>query len=709
MKNKSSHLRLLSMLLSVLLLVGIVPIPQVNGTTTIDAIYLSVISPDYSLGEGYYNCYTEPAVTLSGEGYSLSSVYDDDVSTINGIRWINSTTSTDKIMYPNIHSFEEGNKYSAVLYFEAEEGYEFKRENNYITQVKCYVNGNLLTGTNGYTFVIENNARKYVAVRIEFGELSHTRIPEIDVINLDAPADGNHPDVSATPNPDLEHYTDWKITSIMWHKGKDNSGTYMDKNATFEDGTYYTVEIFVQANRGFRFETNIYDIVTTTTTVGSEEAEIIYAETNGVGYGFTKTYYVNKTVSDVHISGIKKPVAGETVNYEYTYDTTKGYYVDTITWDCEYPYKEMSPGEKFEAGKEYTVKLAIRPKDGYSLKLGENEGELGINATINGIVDDCPIGGAIYGLIQCSFTVPEAHTCTPAAEYSQNNKGHWKNCSVCGEMIGSVEKHIDNDSTMGECDICGHTFPHVCTPSAWIGTATGHRKDCTVCGKNMKPEQEHSNSDWQKDSSGHWKYCTVCNTTTVAKSGHIDSAWQTDASGHWKHCTACGITTVNKASHLDSNGDEKCDACLYGMPNPVETKLLTNNTTDIAVDHSSKIITVKDKNTVKLLTDNITNEYYSVKDKDGNDVNADKELGTGTKVLILDKKGNTVSEYTVFVAFDVDGNGRVQAKDARLALRTSVELETLTGIYFTAADTNSDSKITATDARKILRYSVGLD
>ncbi|MBR5423308.1 MAG: hypothetical protein IK108_04780 [Clostridia bacterium] len=59
---------------------------------------------------------------------------------------------------------------------------------------------------------------------------------------------------------------------------------------------------------------------------------------------------------------------------------------------------------------------------------------------------------------------------------------------------------------------------------------------------------------------------------------------------------------------------------------------------------------------------------------------------------------------------DVDGDGRVTAADARLALRASVGLEKYTAgsAKFTAADYNSDGRITAEDARAILRISVGL-
>ena len=57
---------------------------------------------------------------------------------------------------------------------------------------------------------------------------------------------------------------------------------------------------------------------------------------------------------------------------------------------------------------------------------------------------------------------------------------------------------------------------------------------------------------------------------------------------------------------------------------------------------------------------------------------------------------------------DADGNGKVTARDARLALRASARLENLSADRFAAADLNGDGRITAGEARKILRVSAGL-
>lgn len=58
---------------------------------------------------------------------------------------------------------------------------------------------------------------------------------------------------------------------------------------------------------------------------------------------------------------------------------------------------------------------------------------------------------------------------------------------------------------------------------------------------------------------------------------------------------------------------------------------------------------------------------------------------------------------------DVDGTTGISASDARLILRASVGLETLTEEQIKAADVDFDGKISAADARLVLRASVGLE
>ena len=86
---------------------------------------------------------------------------------------------------------------------------------------------------------------------------------------------------------------------------------------------------------------------------------------------------------------------------------------------------------------------------------------------------------------------------------------------------------------------------------------------------------------------------------------------------------------------------------------------------------------------------------------------------TDEKVLTADKSDPVMvtTDAIKHIPGDVDGNGKVESADARLALRASVKLENFVkgSTAFLAADVNKDGVIGSDDARHILRASVGLE
>lgn len=68
----------------------------------------------------------------------------------------------------------------------------------------------------------------------------------------------------------------------------------------------------------------------------------------------------------------------------------------------------------------------------------------------------------------------------------------------------------------------------------------------------------------------------------------------------------------------------------------------------------------------------------------------------------------SVSSFAAILG-DVDGDGDVKAADARLALRASVGLETLSAEQVKLADVDCSGDIKSADARSILRAAVGLE
>lgn len=70
---------------------------------------------------------------------------------------------------------------------------------------------------------------------------------------------------------------------------------------------------------------------------------------------------------------------------------------------------------------------------------------------------------------------------------------------------------------------------------------------------------------------------------------------------------------------------------------------------------------------------------------------------------------NDSGDVVTLTKGDVNSDGKVNATDARLALRYGAKLETLTATALKNADVNGDGTVNSSDARLILRYSAGLE
>lgn len=89
-------------------------------------------------------------------------------------------------------------------------------------------------------------------------------------------------------------------------------------------------------------------------------------------------------------------------------------------------------------------------------------------------------------------------------------------------------------------------------------------------------------------------------------------------------------------------------------------------------------------------------------------------IGTGCFLVLVKyseatQQNEPIDTACVIIKGDVNGDGKISAADARLALQASAKMVTLESPYFLAADINSDGTVSAGEARKILRVSSKLE
>lgn len=170
-------------------------------------------------------------------------------------------------------------------------------------------------------------------------------------------------------------------------------------------------------------------------------------------------------------------------------------------------------------------------------------------------------------------------------------------------------------------------------------------------------------------------------------------------------CTECGneYITVVVFGNNDNNGD-------IGDGSKDYMKLIPLSNTVVKVDYGTLIISnVRKEMTVGELMKKFSNSsIFVVYSADHKIINEENLITTGCR-FNYSTVGGMNTNYYVSVTGDVDGDGKINAADARLILRASAQLESLTGAYFIAADVNCDGKVNALDARKTLRVAASLE
>lgn len=157
---------------------------------------------------------------------------------------------------------------------------------------------------------------------------------------------------------------------------------------------------------------------------------------------------------------------------------------------------------------------------------------------------------------------------------------------------------------------------------------------------------------------------------------------------------------------------------LFGAGNYIgEVESLPTNKVFALTDHQFRIDLISQTispapsgTTVKSLLDNLISDFIftGIYSPDGRQLSEDEQVFSGCelKSMLL---GVTLLRYYVVVQGDLNGDNRVTATDARLALRSSAKLENLKAFQQKAADLNGDGNVSASDARQLLRISASLD
>lgn len=810
MKAKKIFNGIISVLLTVFMITGIIPAFSLNASA---AKELSIVTiTDISIP--YPDTHPDYTATY-GEGFQKLELPETDTQR-NGISWMRS--GKNAVYLRTSGMFMENASYTVAIAITVKPGYIFKGTKE-TSAVSCYINNNKAN----VTAVTGQDARTVIVATYTFPASEYYVLNSVGVKNINIPKVGEAPDFTGEPISDR-----YIINGIDWKNETKNK--ILTSEDVFEKNCKYSLTVWIRTLDGQKLKTNSDDLPDITAKINGAAADVISAETgNGKAVGITATYSTGSVISEISVSDIEIPKAGNHADYTCSIDEV-GYELDTygIDWTTNSGYgSELPVAETFKAGQFYELKVWLIAKEGYTFKTN-SDGEVIADVKINGLDGDIYISDSKRCQITYIFRVPSDLTAVGVTDITEPFAGGTADMegAVTGngyeiskiEWFDSTDGHghyINNITSFSEGreytleitlkTVSNNSFSldaeyDIPDISATVNGksagvySTGGRDEAVIFRKFKTPVEkvtvtgidtpeagntpdteavstkagyEINKVEWFDSTSapltklsetdkfiaghkytvqvtlfsvndfifyvdgGYQEITGTINGNDAIEYGsheystavigyefsipaphiHTPSEWKTDTNGHWKECTdeSCKAVVSEKTAHEDKNGDEKCDSCAYPLPKPVISGLILKENCSYTLSHDEKTVIIPAGTKVSDLKSNIMNEKYKILTSDDKTAEDASLAGTGIKIQVLGKDNNTLSSYRVIVLYDTDGSGVIQASDARLALRTSVDLEKLEGVYFTAADINKSGAIEASDARSILRKSVGLD
>lgn|GEM_PF-6684176 len=303
-------------------------------------------------------------------------------------------------------------------------------------------------------------------------------------------------------------------------------------------------------------------------------------------------------------------------------------------------------------------------------------------------------------------------------------------CTICGYKEDKITK------------ASGHKFGAWKTISEATCSSEGERKRvCEICGETETEKIEKLPHTWitdaDTDSDGYRvgisptcenpgykiRVCSVCDFTEsvlIPALGHEVKNWtvtkkatEISEGAETGICERCG-KTVTRAT-------DKIGEILPSDVNSITVKDETSGIemTDFTSPGGTAAMKVPAGTTIEdaLFSLNYPGHIIPT-DKNDNiitSVDYGKNVYTGMYFNLTENPEdfstapNVISNVIAVVIGDLDSDGKVTALDARICLRASARLESLSRICILASDADGDENLTASDARRILRTSARLD
>lgn len=520
--------------------------------------------------------------------------------------------------------FQYGESYTLSFYINVWSSYEFAKDYNHIfaTPEKPMPAVTVtLDGASDVTVLpdYEKNAHMvFLKVAKVYPCDTQATINQIILGSVEDPAVGQAPNYTCSMSLDGYERIDMNdgVTQkgFTWQAVGDEA---LPTSASFRPQTSYQAVIRIKSKEGFQFQTNGSGSITASASMDGRTASVQGNASEAiVTCTFPQTG--NLTVSQVAVTDLETPIAGQAPDYTVTYagseygQSSQGSNTATsknaISWYCEEDKKLLQTHEKFESSKTYTAQILIDTANGYEFRY--QSGVIDINATLNSKrVKD--MTSAHSGQVCLFYTFPKTqeHKCSPVkvdaikATCKSAGKEAYYYCSECGRYFedSKCTTQIPDISTWGVLPKTEHSGGKAtCTKLAV----------CQNCNQEYGTLLAHNfSTTWEyKDDKGHAHKCKTCGALDTIKAHSSDTVkcgelakcseckmeygqivqhkWSKtpeyqDRKGHAFLCTVCGKhDTVSKHTPgpaATATTSQNCTVCGYMIaPNTKHTHKLSS-------------------------------------------------------------------------------------------------------------------------------------
>lgn len=259
-------------------------------------------------------------------------------------------------------------------------------------------------------------------------------ITEVAITDIESPIPGN------TPNYKVSLGTsDYMVNEVVWYQIDGNQETLMESDDFFKVGYDYGVRFLLQAQNRKTFDSEVKS------SVNGNMASIIQNQGTPnlaiLEYTFP---WEPVAVSEVSVSGIEKPKAGNSPDYSATVGNTWLYQLAPYGWDesgfwwYDSERNAMTNEDTFKVGEIYQLEVKLVPAMDNPKHIPASTFVIPITATINGETVQQVAAKADTIYFYHEYTCEKCDECTgdwniiKKATTTANGK-KTRTCTVCGE------------------------------------------------------------------------------------------------------------------------------------------------------------------------------------------------------------------------------------------------------------------------------------